>query len=621
MKSEYNMPLLDLRAYFGLKDKSALISAITANAGQGAGKSLSATLKFTRAMEEHGVNEGSAARVKLSNFYAWCRRGFWGYGLDPNRADTIAEFVGSRMAAALSDPARDGYSSAPTVDLFADNKGAFGLVSLYVKGVEGSLDDVRDDLYEEAECKKNSALISSKQAKNLQGEIEDEIKEGKLSDKEAVKLRQDIEVLIVKNRVSKQKGHARLVCSSDPNAEPLKIDPNNPKAMIVGGYLKKELCKSMALRALMGDHDGNPGNYLFVKDAEGRRHVAGIDYGHAFNDMIKSMSDGGRPRADGILNYLNQGTNFGKSKLTNFSGLVPDADFAEALRETSDPARVAKMTEATSQAVQEIKELRARGVSEKRLTDTIKTLCARMGDPIGKGEEKTFKHVMERFEGVACNFVKKNAEEMRSVANLVDVQVEIDKALKSGQPIDMGRIEKLYQQDEKYLKGKSFKDTIEWPKTDGDKSAKKCSVVEYAAHRAKQLKANGEVKLNDQEIKTTITNFKQSAMQIDKDNKKTKEMIVAANLELIQAEVFEAVRGNRSVDKKMIATIYDKHLDSKSMKDKIDWPAYGNTKAKKCSLDKYIESVTPHKQRPNKLSWTEKLLTERGMVSSLSRAL
>jgi hypothetical protein len=70
-------------------------------------------------MAEHGVTKGSSARVKLSNLYGLFRRGIWGFGIDPNRADTVAEFTGTRMAAALSDPAAMGYDAAPTVDLCA----------------------------------------------------------------------------------------------------------------------------------------------------------------------------------------------------------------------------------------------------------------------------------------------------------------------------------------------------------------------------------------------------------------------------------------------------------------------------------------------------------------------
>jgi|GEM_PF-3938457 len=555
-----------------ITDKAALIRAIKKNAGIGAGKSLSTTLLFSDPSDPK--KEASHARVKISNFYAWYRRGIWGCGLDPDRSDTVAEFIASRMAHSLSDKARDGYESAPKTDLFADKKGAFGLASFYVQGVQGSLDDMHDKAIEEASL----------------------------------------------GKVSKHKKHVLLHCSQDQGDQGMKINPDNPKQMIIGGDLKKELYDRIALRAMMGDHDGNPGNYLIVKGEDGKDHVAGIDYGHAFNDMIKSLS-GGKLGQHGMLNYLNgKMLNGGQNKLhRSFTGLVPDPDFAAALRDASSPEKVVKMKEAAHKAVQELKELKARGVNEKRLADTLRTLCARLGQTVSKTNNQNFDDLAIRLETAVCDFTEKNAKEARSVANLIDIQTEVYKALKEGREVDMKLIGDLYKQDEQYLKGKSFNDKIEWPKSDLDSSAKKCSLASYVASRAKHFgKSSSEAK----DLKITIATLPDGPI-----SETTKRGILTDVSEAFSS-LAKKIRGGDKLLAQKVAGSIDTGLKSKEHADDIAQNAsqiashsVGSSKstiARFCEALKNLFTKGASKETKSEASAALVIATEARQLSSIS---
>jgi len=425
------MPVEELAGSFDLQNVNALKKKIKENSGKGAGKSLSTTLKNTKT--------GKSARVKLSNSFDRKRKLI---NLDPNIADTIAEAMASRIASKLTEDEK-AYQAAPKVNFFVDGTGGVGLVSEYIPGVMGDLDTVRNDKADGDKLKKNQHVLMTA------GGEEDQL-----------------------------------------NPVP------DSRAMVIGGRIKKEMYSEIARRALMGDHDHNPGNSLVVKGADGKEHIAGIDYGHAFNDLVKDIGLTHHQKANGgILDSFNRSrVNGGVSKLRrDYRGVIPDPDFAEALRNTSSSANMTKIGSAISDIIGELHVLHKRGVSEKELISSIQTLCARMGKTI---DDKTaadigFDGCVTQLGTTAFALVEKNAKEAKSIANLIDVQAEVDKALSTDAPLNIEKIQKLYEQDELYLKGKDFVGAdgiVEWLRTDVDKVPKKCSLKEYVAHRAKKLK-------------------------------------------------------------------------------------------------------------------------------------
>lgn len=432
-----------------IEDVSALKAEINSRKQEGQGKSLSITLPIILEPD----SPPKPARVKLSNSESWTR---WLLGLDPNRADMIGEFIASKMAYAAMQSPGGNPPVAPEVSLIPDGKGATVLVSYYVDRVqEGSLRDVYD------------------------------------------------------KRVSKdQPGNMVMSASQDPAKEGIEENPNRLKSLSIAGDLKREMYAEIARRMILGDHDHNPGNSLIVKDKEGREHIAGIDYGHAFNDLIKRFnpfSSAQSPKGGGILDSLNRSSinGFGsgaKNKLhRDYEGVFPDPDFAEALRNTAAPEKLEAMHEAADKAVQEIAALQDSGTSKKEIKKIVKTLCARMGHKIDEKamQDKSVDGYVAVLTSASKNFVTKNAEEAKSVANMIDVQVEVDKALKADKAIDKEaiinnpKIMELYEQDKLYLKG-GVSSKIKWPKTDKDKKPFEGSLSEYVEHRAACLKQDKE---------------------------------------------------------------------------------------------------------------------------------
>lgn len=437
------MSLIILNEAFGLKDKKALLLDIKKEAGEGEGKSLSMTRKF----KENGKD--IRARVKLSNSNNATRKRV---GLDPNIGDTIAEAVASEIAYALSGKG-SGYPAAPDVSFFVDGKGGVGLVSRYITGCQGSIDEVHRKMLDE----QNPSI--PKYSSTL-----------------------------------KLKSHAIIIAGG---GEGLKVDLKEPNILRVGGEFKREMYAEIIRRMMLGDHDNNPGNSLVVKDKDGREHIAGIDYGHAFNDLIKNFGPGGGhlPDGGGILDALNRPTVNGfPTGSTNkfrrsYRGVVSDPDFAEAMRAVTNPKDIDNIRAAIQNATKVIDSLRKNGVPEKELRASLQTICARVGKSIENPDELSFDAVITHFQSATSQFIEKNMEEAASVANILKVQNEVDQAFKNKRPTNMNLIQDLYEQDKKYLKGKnpSSYSKVTWVRNDEDKKPVTCSLADYIVRRTKQL--------------------------------------------------------------------------------------------------------------------------------------
>lgn len=107
--------------------------------------------------------------------------------------------------------------------------------------------------------------------------------------------------------------------------------------------LKQDLCKAIVLSAVLGDHDVNPGNMMVFK-IDNKPRIARIDFGHAFNDLLKcSRINGGkiRDKENPILDFFNRtevgGVLGAPSKLwRDYPDLIPCKEMADALRAISE---------------------------------------------------------------------------------------------------------------------------------------------------------------------------------------------------------------------------------------------------------------------------------------------
>ena len=107
---------------------------------------------------------------------------------------------------------------------------------------------------------------------------------------------------------------------------------------------KSDICDSLALAAIVGDNDVNPGNLVVLSKAN-RYQVARIDLGHAFQDLLNApQSFGGKLLFpdNPVLDFFNRTTVAGAklggdiSKLKrDYLGLVPSMEMVAALRKMS----------------------------------------------------------------------------------------------------------------------------------------------------------------------------------------------------------------------------------------------------------------------------------------------
>lgn len=144
--------------------------------------------------------------------------------------------------------------------------------------------------------------------------------------------------------------------------------------------LKKDLCKAIALSALVGDHDINPGNMIVFVDTEGKLRIGRIDFGHALNDLIKhSIINGGevRDKENPLLDFFNRaqvgGPGGAPSKLwRDYPGLIPCKEMSEALKELEQDMQLRqKIKEGCTNAKNEFNKL----IVEMRAKNDIKGIA------------------------------------------------------------------------------------------------------------------------------------------------------------------------------------------------------------------------------------------------------
>jgi hypothetical protein len=234
-------------------------------------------------------------------------------------------------------------------------------------------------------------------------------------------------------------------------AGPLPKDQKHPKIHLNevgksgGGVLRlqgqaaKDVQRNIALSALMGDHDVNPGNMIMTKDGR----VGRIDFGHAFNELIsgpggKATGGGGvRNKSNRILDFFNRETVSGvpftgqtKSKLwRDYTGAGPSEGMTDALRTMASSTEAGDgIAQAKTQFADLIVALEAEGTPEaqEQIEDLTKSLI-RMSRNIEKPITSTDPGavVKEVFDNLAA-FVTEGQDQMREVADLSDLQTKID---------------------------------------------------------------------------------------------------------------------------------------------------------------------------------------------------
>jgi len=273
---------------------------------------------------------------------------------------------------------------------------------------------------------------------------------------------------------------------------------------------KEEIAEMIYTSMILGDHDVNPGNMMVLTNM----HVGRIDYGHAFNDLIKrwGINAGKEIKSEGILDYLNKSSlNLNQeSKIRrDYTGIFLDDGFISKLENSdSDLPNINNgINEAVVCILTFIDQCQNKDII-RDVKNSLETLGIRVNSEIAIDSEKEAKdsNFASKLPSVPIDRFKENSmksmagfqiagvesfmtvtEEAKSVGNMLRIQKIIDDGLKKGEVIDCKELEKIWMKDNKYLAGEGFNKKVTWVRLDDEKEVFRGDLKEYIQNRSKVL--------------------------------------------------------------------------------------------------------------------------------------
>lgn len=242
------------------------------------------------------------------------------------------------------------------------------------------------------------------------------------------------------------------------------IDPNTSD--------KQKIADAIALSALNADHDINPENMIKVNGK-----IVRIDFGHAFNDLIRFRFPGGKKISQNrIIDYFNRETVNGfwsngskSSKLWYHykDGLIPSEEMVKALEKIANrniwPGLKAAQKELSDQ------------IKNPKMQEQVMKALLSINKSIG-GRKIEIEIRPENYEAIlnTCfinlkQFYEKGAEDMKIAAKTMRLQLEIDQAIKTN--------------DQKALEVTKNQQPTEYIKTNAKQKAFKGPMSEYIKKR------------------------------------------------------------------------------------------------------------------------------------------
>ncbi len=307
--------------------------------------------------------------------------------------ENIGEVIAARFARALL-----GERHAPEISTVYHNgrwhgrKSRIEIVSKYLRNVSGNLDEYTVSL----------------------NTTRDEFKEG------------------VSRPGTKLHALSSISNSPNPNHEwrRLPIAPNS--------RLAETLAEAIAVSALVGDHDVNPGNMIVVEGPNGEPEVGRIDFGHAFNDLLHVPETFGgrlRDRENPIFDFFNRtevaGAKVGgdDSKLwRDYEGFVPSEVLGQALVKLGSSRN--KLLEGLQSAKEEIFFLSER-LNKKNMRHLINSLSeihhAITGEHLIK--ERPEHNMIARFFQEIERFIDKQAENAVKAGHMMQLQGQLNQSI------------------------------------------------------------------------------------------------------------------------------------------------------------------------------------------------
>lgn len=360
---------------------------------------------------------------------------------------------------------------------------------------------------------------------------------------------------------------------------------------------RQGLANAIAISALVGDHDVNPGNILAVDNK-----ISRIDFGHAFNDLLNTSKIFGgkvRNKENQMLDFLNR-ENVASfpppgdiTKLwRDYPGMVPSQELANAFKEIGQSKGIQKGASSAKAEFQELlSELKRSNdtKTQKHVLESLKAINKAIEGPTISKKTPLNKTVEQVFDNIE-KFCKKNQQQMLGVSKLMQLQIDIDKTLKSASKGDVPSKEEVNKIKAQYAEitkikgiGKKNKKSIRWIKTSAGNKAFEGDLQSYMKQRSKQLGLGRDLgrKVAHQQFKLPKKqNFFRRLLNKLFRNQRESGAVSAAVIQTLEKQLPEQVlESGPSSQNKMRAIL--KTAQFKEAKEKAHNPRINEPKNKK----------------------------------------
>ncbi len=292
---------------------------------------------------------------------------------------------------------------------------------------------------------------------------------------------------------------------------------------------KESLCKAIALSAVLGDHDVNPGNMIVLKEEKSEKiEVVRIDFGHAFNDLLNAPeSFGGKVRLteNRIIDFINRETVAGVSKKQmqsklwrHYPDLVPSEEIAKALIELGTGADK-KIEEVVAEQKNNFRALfdKLKKEDDKEamwhLVNSLQAVCGNIGIAYEELTKESFMLEANRKENIDFmfdsifktykNFMEENCRAALVAGNMMKLQVMMEKKIK-GESVDT----KEYTNTLKELDalGMNVSTKLTWLKMSKNEKPFVGDMGEYVKYRMQQQEEKMRVSVDKKSLLSRLKN-------------------------------------------------------------------------------------------------------------------
>jgi hypothetical protein len=242
-----------------------------------------------------------------------------------------------------------------------------------------------------------------------------------------------------------ERKHARVVLQTQGNFISKEQQEKSALYLTEDSPLAESMADALAVSALLGDHDVNPGNMIVTQDpTTGELRVGRIDFGHACNDLLnapKTLGGKLRDKQNPIFDFFNRKNVAGArrggdpSKLwRDYEGFVPSVVLGEALMRLGRKQLELKhgLRAAKQEFFDLVDRIERNPNDKKSRTHLIKSLDAMHHAVTGQHlapNALTHNQMVECFKELD-GFVLNNAKNAFKAGKMMKLQAEFNQAIK-----------------------------------------------------------------------------------------------------------------------------------------------------------------------------------------------